>query len=111
MPANVDRAAFCLFESITAAEKGTLARPARPDHHHDLLRLNVEIDAVEHGMRAERLRQTANANDRLVDFGHRTHCTIPPTRKRRSTRCSAKLVACVNTRYTSAIARYTSSER
>jgi hypothetical protein len=80
--ANIDRAALGLFQSIAATQEGALAGTARPDHDHDLARLDVEVDGVQYAMCAERLREFTNADDGL----NAAHCTMPPARSRRSTR-------------------------
>ncbi len=86
MAANIHGAAFGLLKAIAAAQKGALARAAWADHDHDLLRLNIEVNAVQYHVRAERFGQSANLDDGLRCVAH---CTMPPARKRRSTRCSA----------------------
>src|ERR1700743_2844314 len=83
MSADIDGAAFRLLEPVAAAQKRTFPRAARPDHHDHLLRLDIEVDAVQHAVRAERLHESPKSDDKV---GWSAHWTIPPARKRRSTR-------------------------
>jgi len=52
--ADIHGSAFSLLEAVAATQESALARAARPDHDHHLLRLNVEIDAVQDDVRTER---------------------------------------------------------
>src|SRR5690606_7990462 len=114
---DLDRAPLGLLQAVAATQEGALARAAGSDHHHHLRRQHIEVDAVQHNMVAKRLAQPADAHDglgRLAGSGHHRlffHCTIPPARKRSSMRRSTSVVAPVRMKYTTAIARYTSSER
>ena len=52
-------------DEIDAAQQRALARAARSDDAHDLAPLDVEVDAVEHLDRAERLGDRAESEERI----------------------------------------------
>src|SRR5690606_28561363 len=103
-PADLDAALFGDLQAVATAQQRALARAARTDDHHHLGLGNLEVDAAQDGVGAKGLGQAVYGN-------HAAHCTIPPARRRVSTRRSTAVVRVVSTKYTAATARYTSSER
>ena len=54
---EADLAALIILQEVDAAEQRRLARSARADDRHDVARKDVEVDAAQHGARAERFGQ------------------------------------------------------
>ena len=60
-----DRSGRRRGDEVDAAQQRALARAARSDDAHDLATLDVEVDAVEHLDRAERLGDRAESEERI----------------------------------------------
>ena len=61
-----DAAARGLLQQVHAAQKRGLARAGRAQDHHHLAAADVQVDAAQHLVVAERLAQVLDADDGLV---------------------------------------------
>lgn len=59
-----DRAALHRLETVDAAQESRLPRARRHDQAHHFVLVDVEIYAVEHGVRAESLHNRAHLDER-----------------------------------------------
>jgi hypothetical protein len=60
-----DDAVVDVLQEVDGPQEGGLARPGRPDQDDAPVRVHVEVDAVQHDVRAERLAHALHPQERL----------------------------------------------